>query len=39
MVNNYNRILLRITHLEQRSAWLVTGKNPQSAMPQYHDID
>jgi hypothetical protein len=36
MVHYYNQILLRITHLEQRNAWLVTGKTPQRPMPQYH---
>jgi hypothetical protein len=28
MVNDYNRMLLKITRLEQSNDWLVNGKNP-----------
>ena len=38
MVNEYNRMLLKIARLEQSNDWLVTGKNPQSSTPKYHDI-
>jgi hypothetical protein len=28
MVNDYNRMLRKITHLEQCNAWLIIGKTP-----------
>ena len=38
MANDYNWMVLKITPMEQRNAWFVTGKNPQSSMPKEHDI-
>lgn len=38
MVDDYKRMLLKLTPLEQSNDWLVTGKNPQSSLPKYHDI-